>query len=305
MSEALAPNPNYRYEEKQVDEIVIRAFNFDFPDDLDPVWAPQARVRSHMFNGFSLTMPYLEPYLIKSMQAASKHIHEPRLLSDIRGFNGQEARHYQCHRRLNELIKQNGYPELAAVEQRLEQSYERLLKKSLRTQLAYNAGFETMTNGFTQWFINKRRELWLGNCPWVSSFWVMHMVEETEHKTVAYDTYMAYSGSYLPRAIGVFHGSFHVLGYGLIGMVAALKKDGVWMKPGTMLELARELGSLLWNVGPALLRALLPTYNPRCDEDPAWQKAWVEGHKTLAPDAPLPLLDTSNPAIPVPFNNAS
>ena len=30
------------------------------------------------------------------------------------------------------------------------------------------------------------------------------MVEETEHKTVAFDTYMAYSGAYLPRAVGVF-----------------------------------------------------------------------------------------------------
>ncbi|MBI5617092.1 MAG: metal-dependent hydrolase [Gammaproteobacteria bacterium] len=301
VAEALAPNPHYRYEPKQVDAIVIRPFDFDFPDDLDPVWAPGARVRSLMFNGFSLTMPYLEPYLIKSMQAASLHIKEPRLLEDIRAFNGQEARHYQCHRRLNELIKKNGYPELAEVEARLAKSYERLLRKPLETQLAYNAGFETMTNGFTRWFINRRRALWGGNCPWVSSFWVMHMVEETEHKTVAFDTYMAYSGRYLPRAIGVFHGSFHVLGYGLIAMVAALKKDGLWPRPRTLWEIVREVGSLLWNVGPYLLRGLLPSHNPRCDEDPEWQKAWIAGYKTLPPNTPVPLLDTRDPDIPVPF----
>ncbi len=303
MSAALAPNPNYRYEPKQVDEILIRNFNFEFPDDLDPVWAPGARVRSHMFNGFSLTMPYLEPYLIKSMRAAAKHIEEPRLLEDIRGFNGQEAKHYQCHRRLNELIKKNGYPELADVEDRMEASYERLLSRSLETQLAYNAGFETMTNGFTRWFINRRRELWGGNCPWVASFWVMHMVEETEHKTVAFDAYMAYSGRYWPRALGVFHGSFHVLGYGLIAMVTALRKDGLWGRPATMWETAREIGSMVWNVGPYLLRALSPRHNPRVDEDPEWQKAWVAGHKTLPPDAPLPLIDTDDPDIPVPFKS--
>ncbi|MGE0487065.1 MAG: metal-dependent hydrolase [Gammaproteobacteria bacterium] len=301
MTEATTPNPRYRYEPKHVDAIVIRAFDFDFPDDLDPVWAPGARVRSHMFNGFSLTMPYLEPYLIKSMQAAARHIREPRLLEDIRGFNGQEARHYQCHRRLNELIKKNGYPELAAVEARLERSYQRLLQKSLETQLAYNAGFETMTNGFTRWFITRRRELWYGNCPWVASFWVMHMVEETEHKTVAFDTYMAYSGRYLPRALGVFHGSFHVLGYGLVAMVTALRKDGLWPRPRTLWEVAREVGSMVRHVGPFLLRALLPGYNPRCDEDPAWQKAWVAGHAKLPPESRLPLLDTDDPDIPVPF----
>ena len=96
---------------------------------------------------------------------AARYINERRLLEDIRGFNGQEARHYQCHQRLNELIKKNGYPELAATEQRLERSYQRLPQRPLRTQLAYNAGFECMTNGFTKWFIGKRRQLWGGNCP--------------------------------------------------------------------------------------------------------------------------------------------
>ena len=305
MAERAAPNPKYRYQPKQIEAIVVRDFDFDFPDDLDPVWAPGHRVRSHLFNGFSLTMPYLEPYLIKSTKEASKRIREPHLLEDVRGFNGQEARHYQCHRRLNELIKKNGYPELAAIEKRLEASYDRLLRKSLRTQLAYNAGFECMTNGFTKWFIRKRRQLWGGNCPWVSSFWVMHMVEETEHKTVAYDVYMACYGDYLPRAWGVFHGSFHVLGYGVIAMIEALKKDGLWKQPRTMLEVGREIGSLLWNVGPYLLRALLPWHDPRCDEDPAWQREWVRGHAAQPAGAKLPLLDTADPEIPVPFARAA
>ena len=53
----------YKYEPKCVDEIIIRPFAFEFPDDLDPVWVPDNPYRSHLFNGLSLTMPYLEPYL--------------------------------------------------------------------------------------------------------------------------------------------------------------------------------------------------------------------------------------------------
>ena len=305
MTESAAPNPNYRYEPKHAESIVLRAFDFDFPEDLDPLWAPDNPVRSHLFNGLSLTMPYLEPYLIKSTKEAAKRIQEPRLLEDIAGFNGQEARHFKCHRRMNEIIKKNGYPELAAVEERMEASYQRLLRKSLRTQLAYNAGFECMTNGFTKWFIDKRRKLWGGNCPWVSSFWVMHMVEETEHKTVAYDVYMACYGDYLPRAWGVFHGSFHVLAYGVMGMAEALRKDGLWRKPRTLVGMAREFGSMLWNVGPYLLRALSPRHNPRCDEDPEWQKAWVRGHAAMEEGTKVPLLDTDDPEIPVPFARVS
>jgi len=292
---------NYSYEKKCVDKIVIRAFAFEFPADLDPVWVPGNPVRSHMFNGLSLTMPYLEPYLIKSTQAAMAHIDVPELLEDMRGFNGQEARHYQCHRRLNELLKANGYPELAEVERRMSASFERLSKMSLRTQLAYNAGFECMTNGFTHWLINKRRKLFRGSSPHIASFWLMHMVEETEHKTVAYDVYMAYSGQYLPRAIGVFHGSFHLIGWGLIGMWAALKKDKALGKPATMLGLVREVSSMIYNVGPYLLRALSPWHNPRCEDDPAWMKDWIAGHAELSADALIPLVDTNSDDMPVPF----
>jgi uncharacterized protein len=294
-------NSEYQYQRKQVDAIVVRAFNFDFPDNLAPKWSPEHVVRSHMFNGFSLTMPYLEPYLIKTMQEATAHIDVPELLADMRGFNGQEARHYQCHRRLNDLIKANGYPELADVETRLAASYARLSTRSLRTRLAYNAGFESMTNGFTNWFINKRRQLFGDACPYVSSFWIMHMVEETEHKTVAFDAYMAYSGQYLPRALGVLHGSMHVLGYGFLAMFTALEKDGDLFSPRRLFELLRETASLLRNVGPFLLRAMLPGYNPRCEDDPQWMKDWVAGHAKLPAGAALPLIDTASIDMPVPF----
>ena len=36
---------SYRYEPKQVDDIIIRAFAFEFPDDLDPIWVPGNPVR--------------------------------------------------------------------------------------------------------------------------------------------------------------------------------------------------------------------------------------------------------------------
>jgi uncharacterized protein len=291
----------YEYQPKHVEEIVVRQFAFEFPDDLDPVWAPDHVVRSHLFNGFSLTMPYLEPYLIKTMQAALPHISEPELVKDMRGFSGQEARHYECHERLNELLRTNGYPEFAQLEERIAATFDRVSKMSLRARLAYNAGFECMTNGFTHWFINKRRELFGGADRHVSSFWLMHMVEETEHKTAAFDAYMVYSGQYLPRAIGVFHGSSHVLGYGVVGMFTALKKDGTLYDPKCMLEVCRELWSVVRHITPYLLRALLPWHNPRCDDDPQWMKDWIAGHATLPPGALIPLVDTNDPDMPVPF----
>lgn len=291
---------SYRYEPKCVDEIVVRPFAFDFPDDLNPVWAPDDVSRSLLFNGMSLTMPYLEPFLVKTMREAMEHTEDPELLQDMRGFMGQEACHYKCHRRLNELLKSNGYPELERVEAKLERSYARLTTRSLRTRLAYSAGFECMTNGFTSWFINKRKQLFGHTSPYVASFWLMHMVEETEHKTVAFDAYMTVSGAFWPRFFGVFHGSFHVLGYSVLGMIESLKKNRELTSPTRLWETLCLLGSMTWNVGPFMVRALLPGHNPRRDEDPRWMRDWVIGYAALPEGALIPLIDTNHPDMPVP-----
>lgn len=294
----------YQYQPKLVDKIVVRDFTFEFPNDLDPVWRADNPVIAHLFNGLSLVKPYLEPYLAKSTLRAISHIDVPELVEDMRDFSAQESRHFECHRRLNEILKANGYPELSRVEERMARSYQRLMTRSLRTQLAYNAGFECMTNGFTNWMINKRTRLFAGGSPHVVSFFLMHAVEETEHKTVAFDAYMAYSGKYWPRALGVLHGSFHVLGFSLLAMFTALRKDRKLGRPRSMFSVVREVGSMIVNVAPYLLRALLPWHNPRCDQDPQWMKDWIRGHATLPRGAPLPLVDTSNPVMPVPFADA-
>ena len=80
----------YRYEPKCVDEIIVRPFAFDFPDDLDPIWAPDNVSRSLLFNGLSLTMPYLEPFLVKTMREATERV-DDRPLRRGRGAAGRSA----------------------------------------------------------------------------------------------------------------------------------------------------------------------------------------------------------------------
>lgn len=129
------------------------------------------------------------------------------------------------------------------------------------------------------------------------------MIEEAEHKTVAFDTYMVYSDQYLPRFLGVFHGSLHVLSMGIWAMFISLKKDKVLHRPKTILQLLKELMLLCANVGPFMLRSLMPSFNPRQERNPQWMKDWVSGYATLPKGAFIPLIDTSNPGMPVPFNS--
>ena len=77
----------FHYRPKSVDEIVIRDFSFAFPDDIDPKWIPGHVVRSQLFNGLSLTMPYLEPFLVKTGKESARHITDPQLLEDIQNIH--------------------------------------------------------------------------------------------------------------------------------------------------------------------------------------------------------------------------
>ncbi|MBL0116144.1 MAG: metal-dependent hydrolase [Sphingomonadales bacterium] len=135
--------------------ILVRRIPFAFDEKIDPAWHPRRREWSHMVNGASLAMPYLEPFLIRTVTEALKLVSKPDLKADVQAFIGQEGVHFQNHRRYNEILKQS-YPELADVEGALEADYRRFQQRSLRWRLAYTAGFETMTMGITEWLIHQR-----------------------------------------------------------------------------------------------------------------------------------------------------
>ena len=162
---------------------------FDFSNAIAPIWHPRQREWSHMVNGAPLAIPYLEPFLNRTLREAMGSITDPDLFEDIDGFIRQEAQHYTNHRRYNKRLKASGYPELADVEATFEADYAALEKRSLERRLAYCAGFETMIMGVTEWLIEEWDQLFNGADPTVTSLVLWHMVEETEHKSVAFDVF--------------------------------------------------------------------------------------------------------------------
>ncbi len=280
-------------------ELVIRQIPFEFPDDLKPVWSPHHEW-SHMVNGASLVMPYLEPFLIATLREAIVDVDDEEVREEAKGFIAQEATHYKTHRRYNELLKANGYPQLAEVEAAMKESYEKLKTRSLTYRLAYSAGFESMTLGVTSWLVSERRKLFGGSDTRVASFILWHFVEEAEHKRVAYDVYQAARGDYWQRALGVFTGSWHVFWWSRKGTVAMLKADGLWGKLSSRFRLWKRTGAFAFAVLPYLIRSALPGHNPRQEPDPDWVRAWIAGYAT-SKNANPPLLDTNDPELPIPF----
>lgn len=280
--------------------ILVRKIPFEFVETIQPVWNADKREWSHMVNGASLAMPYLEPFLVKNVREAMARIDEPKLLEDARAFVGQEAQHYTNHRRYNEMLKANGYPQLAVVEAQMAAEYQTLEQKDLRWRLAYTAGFETMTVGLTEWLIKDREFLFRDSDPAVASLILWHMVEETEHKNVALDVYQYLYGDYWPRIRGLLYAGLHVVKFTRRAYIAMLRADGHWNRLGCRLRLWGVATRFYWNVLPAMLKSLAANHHPSRHADPIWVAQWAQAYAAL-PEGTLPILDTCSPGLPARF----
>ncbi len=276
---------------------LVRRMPFEFDDDLQPHWHPDDIEWSHMVNGGSLTMPYLEPFLIATLRDAKADITDEALLAEIDGFVGQEAQHFRTHRRYNELLKAKGYADLAEAEADMKAAYQKLGERSLGYRLAYAAGFESMTMSLTRWLVENRVRLFAGSDTRVASFVLWHMVEEVEHKRVAFDAFMAVDGRYPLRALGVLVGTGHVFLLARRGCVEMLKSDGRWWNPRARLRLWAHTADFLRHALHGAARACRPGHDPRDDADPAWVTTWIERFEP----GEGALIDTDDPEMPVPF----
>lgn len=170
-------------------------FAFDEPIELDVSDADLPMVLGSL--GLSLTMPYLEPYLIRTLKTALNEIDDPRLAADVRSFSQQESHHYRNHALFNEQVRGEFDAEVArellALENALEADYQRFTQReTLRFNLAYAEGFEAMTCAFA---LASAEHGAFERLPGREMF-AWHMAEEIEHRTVAFEVFEQQVGSY-------------------------------------------------------------------------------------------------------------
>ena len=277
----------------QADGMQIRKMPFEFPSDIGPHWNKENPEWSHMVNGASLAMPYLEPYLIRTMRKALDLIDSGQLKKEVKLYIGQEGQHFQQHRRFNDILIENGYSELVDLEKRLADDYKRYeTTKSHRFNLSYAAGFESMALGIGHWLIMEREELFGGSDSRVASLILWHFVEEIEHKNVAIDAYNAVYGDYWYRIYGMIFATIHIVAYTQRAYKSMLKRDGLWSNLKSRWRLLKMIGKFYKNMIPPFLDACRPNHHPSEVKDPKWSDDWI---KTYQKDnQQLAMLDTDN-----------
>ena len=185
-------------------DIPIRKMAFGFPEEINPVIRRGFPEESFFYLGLSAILPYLEPYLIRTMKAAAEGIDDPSLREQATRFMSQEGQHYQQHIKFNRACGLNDVPEVRALEEGIGRAFDHYTKtKSLRFNLAYAEAFEAATTavalgGFATRVFDEMDSF-------SSNIWQWHLVEELEHRTVAFDVYDHLCGGYWYRlGIGLF-----------------------------------------------------------------------------------------------------
>lgn len=248
--------------------ITVRRMPFRFPSDIDPLIVKDYPEESFLYIGLSLLLPHLEPYLIRSMIEAKKHIQDAGLFLDLDAFIGQESQHYRQHAVFNKSLRLDQRKELSLLETALADDYERFSKtRSLRFNLAYAEGFEALTAALTVFALDFK---YIDKVdPDVRDLFRWHMVEELEHRTVAFDVYDSVCGSYIYRVLVGLFAQWHFLRF-VFRVVGVMKNSDrqafraayggrwkAWVRVGPLI--GRSLVSLL----PKVLGTYAPWYSPR------------------------------------------
>jgi predicted metal-dependent hydrolase len=253
----------------------VRRVPFTFSPASTGHWNRAKPEFSHIVNSASLAMPYLEPYLIRSMRKARPHLRDSELQRDLDLYIGQEATHFKQHKAFNKTLSLAGYASVQKLEKILEADYQKLgQQRSLRFNLAYAEGFESMALAIGHMLIEDRQYLFGDSNTEVASLILWHFVEEIEHKNVAFDVFEHLYGGYFSRMGGLLYATGHIFHRTGQGYRALLKEDGLWQDRASRWQLAKLLLRIFRKLIPRWLRIFSPWYHPSKIRDPDWGKAW-------------------------------
>jgi predicted metal-dependent hydrolase len=251
----------------------IRRMAFGFGDSIDPYFFGRDPLRSYTSHAYWMTLPYLEPYVMRSVRAAIDEVRDPALKEDMRRFCAQEGQHFQQHAKANDLLRAHrpGFEALRAIEADLEADYRRFTAtKSLRWNLAYAEGFEAMTMALSRAQMELRVQDDMEGP--LRDLFLWHIMEELEHRTVAFDALHAVGGGYVYRMIIGAWARKHFLGYVQRFLACFMAQDAeafANVPDEVQRDRKVKMEALVARSKPYLMQALMPWYNPSKVQMPA------------------------------------
>lgn len=174
-------------------DFAARNRSFELRESLGRDWHGGREFETAFFNALSFSFPSGEKFFVDSVKHFLPRIDDARLKSDAAIFVQQEYIHRREHQRYNAALAEARGLDLEKIEALFIREIGRANKEPPIVRLALTVVLEHITAIFAAGAMRNPR--WMdGADPVMADLWHWHAVEETEHKSVAYDVFLAIGG---------------------------------------------------------------------------------------------------------------
>ncbi|HCD61551.1 MAG TPA: metal-dependent hydrolase [Acinetobacter nosocomialis] len=193
--------------------IPIRHLNIGFDGkEIDIEFYVNNQFATLFFATLSVFLTYGEDLVIETARHHREFIQDPVLKQRVTSLIGQEAIHSKLHNEYNDALKDVEYP--VDLYRFLGENFFKyvFLKFPQPLKLSMMAGIEHFTAVLAEYMMKHEKNFYYSDDAKSRALWMWHMLEESEHKDIAYDVYQLLNGSYPLRASGFFLAFFTILG---------------------------------------------------------------------------------------------
>lgn len=210
--------------------------NFDF-SSVPRHWFYGSAWVTHVANGLHLVFPAGERFFIRSVKHYLDQIDDPKLLTRVRAFFGQEGAHGHQHEASFRILEAQGFevqPWLDWYEKLAFETIEPRVPPNIRLAVTVALEHYTATlaeQGLTTEFIDHAHPVMQQLLKW-------HAAEEIEHKSVAFDVLQHVDDRYWVRVVGLVIATWGLLYFWRKGTQMLLEQEN--LEPGQILRERRE-----------------------------------------------------------------
>ncbi len=265
----------------------IRKLNVDLSQGFERHWFEGNAFRTAYYNALSMSFPAGEQLFIDAVKMGLADLPDTpehdALRSQCKDFCAQEATHRHVHAQYNAVLAQQGLRN--HIEPRIWRRFhkvEHLLTP--RHNLAVTAAYEHYTAVFAHISL-AYPQMMAKATPEMRTLWTWHALEETEHKAVAFDLYLALGGNYAWRIRWFMFASIQFFFDSMRQTVNNLWHDGSLFKPVTWLQAAEFLfgrpsqgGGWMWLAAKPLLRYFRRDFHPWQDDNHSLAQSYAQSH---------------------------
>lgn len=226
----------------------IRHMDFQFDaKDVDTTFFRNTEFASAYFHALSIFLTFGEDLVIDTARYHRQFVTDPELKRQVTALIGQEAIHSKMHNEFNDGLTEHDYP-VKLFRFLADNVFEYGFKKLPNPmQLTLMAGIEHFTAVLSEYMMKHEDVFYETGDEKQRALWMWHMLEESEHKDIAYDVYQTLNGSYPLRVAGFALAAFTILFLVPLGgsLIIPLRKPSVLLKRSYWKDVKRSMTFLL------------------------------------------------------------